>query len=209
MVLALTSGAIMATPAVAQSPTSPTIVIKDFGFSGDLTVRPGVTVKVVNDDSVTHTLTDKKTHKWDTGDIAPNGGTATFTAPAKVGSYPFGCKIHADMKGTLVVAVPTDPSALTASHAKSIAKSKKARLTTTLTDTKTHKRLAHASVQLMRRVGKHGAFHRVITVITNASGVAHTRVGPRSTSQYKWHFVGSTGHRAATSGVSTVAVHKG
>jgi plastocyanin len=207
LVLALTSGAVVATPATAQSPSSPTIVIRDFGFRGDLTVRPGVTVKVVNKDSVTHTLTDKKTHKWDTGDIAPSGGTASFTAPTKVGHYPFGCKIHPEMMGTLVVAVPTDPSALTTSHRKAIAKGKTARLATTLTDTKTHNRLAHAAVQLWRRVGKQGPFHRVKTVMTNARGVAHTRVGPRSTSQYKWHFSGSTGHRVATSGIATVAVH--
>lgn len=209
MVLALTSAAVIATPAVAQSSSSPTIVIRDFGFSGDLTVRPGVTVKVVNQDSVTHTLTDKQTHKWDTGDIAPNGGTATFTAPAKVGRYPFGCTIHPEMTGTLVVAVPSDPSALTTPHRKAITKGRTARLATTLTDPTTHKRLARSAVQLLRRLGKRGAFHRVKTVLTNARGVAHTRVGPRATSQYKWHFAGSSGHRAATSGIATVAVHTG
>jgi plastocyanin len=207
------SGSVVAVAAQARaddarrSPASPTIVIKDFGFTGDLTVRPGVIVKVINKDSVTHTLTDKKTHRWDTGVIAANGGTATFTAPGKVGRYPFGCKIHPEMMGTLVVAVPADPSSLTAPNSATIAKGKTARVKTTLTDTKTHKWIEHATVRLLGRSGKHGGFHRVASLTTNANGVAKTRVGPSRTSQYKWRFAGSSGHRAVTSGVGTVTVH--
>jgi plastocyanin len=66
-------------------------------------VRPGQKVTVTNKDSVAHTVTDKNTHAFDTGNIAANGGTATFTAPAKPGSYPFGCSYHPNMHGTLVV----------------------------------------------------------------------------------------------------------
>ena len=54
-------------------------------------------------DSVAHTLTDKATMKFDTGNIAGNGGTGTFTAPTTPGSYPFGCTYHPNMAGTLVV----------------------------------------------------------------------------------------------------------
>jgi plastocyanin len=66
-------------------------------------VKAGAKVSVVNEDSAAHTLTDKKTHKFDTGNIDGNGGTGTFTAPTTPGSYPFGCTYHPQMAGTLVV----------------------------------------------------------------------------------------------------------
>src|SRR4029079_3775218 len=50
-----------------------------------------------------HTVTDQKTGLFSTGAIDPSGGTATFTAPAKPGIYPFGCRFHPTMKGTLTV----------------------------------------------------------------------------------------------------------
>lgn len=68
-----------------------------------MTVKPGQKVTVTNKDSVAHTLTDKKTHLFDTGNIDGSGGTGTFTAPSKAGSYPFGCTYHPNMHGTLVV----------------------------------------------------------------------------------------------------------
>ena len=79
------------------------ITIRGFAYSGTMTVKPGQKVTVTNDDSVTHTLTDKASHKFDTGDIPGRGGSKTFTAPTQPGRYPFGCTIHPDMKGTLLV----------------------------------------------------------------------------------------------------------
>ncbi len=79
------------------------IIIKNFGFSGELTVKPGEKVTVTNEDSAAHTLTDKKTHMFDTGNIDGGGGTGSFTAPTTPGSYPFGCSYHPEMAGTLVV----------------------------------------------------------------------------------------------------------
>jgi plastocyanin len=92
-------------PAASSSaPTSgPTITIKDFGYSGTLTVMAGTKVTVVNNDSVPHTLTDKKNHKFDTGPIPGGGGTGSFSAPSTSGKYPFGCTIHPQMAGTLTV----------------------------------------------------------------------------------------------------------
>jgi plastocyanin len=92
-------------PASSRPPATsgPTITIKDFGYSGDLTVKAGAKVTVVNEDSTQHSLTDTDTHKFDTGAIAPNGGTATFTAPTQPGSYSFGCMFHPEMSGTLQV----------------------------------------------------------------------------------------------------------
>ncbi len=81
-----------------------TIVIHSFAFGPSrLTVAPGATVTVHNEDSTTHTLTDKTNQKlFTTGDIAP-GHTKTFKAPGKAGSYPYICLIHQYMAGTLVV----------------------------------------------------------------------------------------------------------
>lgn len=87
----------------AAATTASGITIKNFGFSGQLTVKAGEKITVTNQDSVAHTLTDKKTHLFDTGSISGNGGTGTFTAPTKPGSYAFGCTFHPDMAGTLIV----------------------------------------------------------------------------------------------------------
>jgi plastocyanin len=93
-----------ASSTAAASQASGGIVISGFAYSGSLTVKPGQKVTVTNQDSATHTLTDKKTHLFDTGDIAGDGGKGSFTAPTKPGSYPFGCTHHLDMEGTLIVA---------------------------------------------------------------------------------------------------------
>ena len=84
--------------------TTDTIVIKNFMFSPDsLTVSPGAVVTVKNEDSVTHTLTDKTDQTaFNTGPVGPNQ-TKTFKAPDKAGSYSFFCTIHQYMTGTLVV----------------------------------------------------------------------------------------------------------
>lgn len=99
----------MSMPASATQPAgnaapvaNPKITIKNFGYSGDLTVKPGAKVTVVNEDSVAHTLTDEKTHKFDTGNI--NGGASkTFTAPTAAGTYQLICTYHPQMHGTLTV----------------------------------------------------------------------------------------------------------
>ena len=79
-----------------------TITIMDFGYTGDLTVKAGERVTVVNRDSVAHTLTDKNGGQFDTGTIA-GGGSGSFVAPMKPGMYPFGCTIHPEMTGVLTV----------------------------------------------------------------------------------------------------------
>jgi plastocyanin len=89
----------------SQAPpaSGPTITIKNFGYTVALSVPPATKVTVVNQDSAAHTLTDKATNKFDTGSISGGGGTGSFTAPDKPGSYPFGCTFHPDMHGTLKV----------------------------------------------------------------------------------------------------------
>jgi plastocyanin len=68
-----------------------------------MTVKAGAKVTVTNRDAVPHTLTDKATHLFDTGNIAGGGGTGTFVAPSKPGRYPFGCTYHPAMQGVLIV----------------------------------------------------------------------------------------------------------
>lgn len=85
--------------------TGRTVTITNFAFEpATLTVAAGSTVTVRNDDSATHTLTATGPHAgaFDTGDVAP-GGTVTFNAPTSPGRYPYICKIHQFMQGTLVV----------------------------------------------------------------------------------------------------------
>jgi plastocyanin len=99
-----TSATATGSSAGQKTVTSDSIVIKNFAFSpASLTVSPGAVVTVRNEDSVTHTLTDKADSKlFNTGPVSP-GQTKTFTAPDKPGSYPFLCTIHQFMTGTLVV----------------------------------------------------------------------------------------------------------
>ena len=79
-----------------------TITIKNFAFApGTITVAPGATVTVTNNDQVAHTITSSK-GGFDTGDIAA-GQSKTFTAPNTPGSYSYICSIHQYMTGTLVV----------------------------------------------------------------------------------------------------------
>lgn len=87
----------------APAASAAEITIKNFAFAGTMTVKPGEKVTVVNQDSTAHTLTDKATHKFNTGNIAASGGTGTVTAPTKAGTYPFGCNYHPQMAGTLIV----------------------------------------------------------------------------------------------------------
>jgi plastocyanin len=61
------------TPATAAGTAAPVpggIVISAFAYAGTLTVKAGQKVTVTNQDSAAHTLTDKKTHLFDTGNIA-------------------------------------------------------------------------------------------------------------------------------------------
>jgi plastocyanin len=79
------------------------IAISGSAYSGSMTVKPGQQVTVTNEDPADHTLTSRTAGLFNTGTIPAGGGTATFTAPTAPGSYPFFCRIHLAMNGTLVV----------------------------------------------------------------------------------------------------------
>jgi plastocyanin len=100
---ATTSAAAPTTSSAAAAPQAAGgIIIKDFKYSGTLTVKPGEKVSVTNMDAKPHTVTDKG-GKFDSGNIAENGGTGTFTAPTAPGSYQVICKYHPRMAATLIV----------------------------------------------------------------------------------------------------------
>ena len=77
------------------------ITIKDFAYGDPLTVAPGAAVTVTNMDAAAHTVTADEGSAFDAQ--VKGGGTATFTAPTKPGSYAYHCTYHPGMHGTLVV----------------------------------------------------------------------------------------------------------
>lgn len=93
-------------PSTSASPSTPMgdmamITIKNFAFTGSTTVAPGADVMVANSDGETHTLTSDEAGMFDVN--VPGGGSGTFTAPTKPGSYAYHCSFHSNMSGTLVV----------------------------------------------------------------------------------------------------------
>jgi plastocyanin len=75
------------------------VVIEGFVFTTE-TVQAGAEVSIVNEDSVTHTVTaDDGPFDVEVG----AGDTATFTAPDEPGDYAFHCNLHPQMTGTLTV----------------------------------------------------------------------------------------------------------
>lgn len=83
--------------------TGPRIVIRNFAFSGTFRVHRGQRVTVVNKDPLVHTLRSNTVGSFNTGRIPANGGRRTFTAPKRLGRYGFLCRIHPEMRGTLIV----------------------------------------------------------------------------------------------------------
>lgn len=78
------------------------ITIADFAYGEPLTVPPGATIVVVNEDSVRHDV-DAKDGSFDTDVIGP-GETLTFDAPDAKGTYELTCSVHPEMSGELIVA---------------------------------------------------------------------------------------------------------
>lgn len=80
-----------------------TITIKNYKYHPDkTTVKPGATIKVVNDDNVSHTVTSDTKGAFNTGTVSAES-SKTFTAPMKPKTYPYHCNFHSFMHGKLVV----------------------------------------------------------------------------------------------------------
>jgi plastocyanin len=77
-----------------------TLEISDFEFS-DVSVAPGATVTVVNQDDFPHTVTDAD-GAFSSGPV-DGGGTGSFVAPSTPGTYEIHCNFHPQMSGTLTV----------------------------------------------------------------------------------------------------------
>lgn len=101
-------GATNSPPTASDAPsgnpgvTALAITVKDFVFQGPSSVPPGATLTVTNMDGVAHTVTADDGASFDVT-IKGGGGTATFTAPEKPGTYAYHCTFHPNMHGTLVV----------------------------------------------------------------------------------------------------------
>ncbi len=88
--------------ASVQSAAEITVVIRNYGFvPANLTVPPGATVTVRNEDQAIHTLTADN-RAFNTGNVS-RGLPATFTAPTQRGTYPYHCMFHNYMSGALTV----------------------------------------------------------------------------------------------------------
>lgn len=76
------------------------ITIRGFAYvPPTLTVEPGETVAVHNEDNIVHTVTGSG---FTSGDVG-GGQSGSFTAPMAPGTYPYTCAYHASMQGTLEV----------------------------------------------------------------------------------------------------------
>jgi len=78
------------------------ITIKDFKYTLPASVAPGAKIMVTNQDGQNHTVTSTPKGAFQVK-VDGGGGTASFTAPTKPGSYAIVCDFHANMAATLVV----------------------------------------------------------------------------------------------------------
>jgi plastocyanin len=79
----------------------PTITIANMDFGQPVTVTPGGQVNIVNNDSVEHSVTSDASGTF-SQDVDGNE-KGKLTAPSQPGEYPFHCKYHSNMHGTLIV----------------------------------------------------------------------------------------------------------
>ena len=96
-----------ATPVPAPAPpaadvTISNVTISNFAYAVRAPLTPGQQVRVVNDDQANHSVTADANAAFDVR-VSGGGGITTFTAPMTPGVYPFHCKYHAQMRGSLTV----------------------------------------------------------------------------------------------------------
>jgi plastocyanin len=87
-----------------NSPTATagaTITIENMAFGKPVTVAPGAEVRIVNNDTVEHSVTSDTAGVFDQD--VDGEQKATLIAPKQAGEYPFHCSYHPNMKGTLIV----------------------------------------------------------------------------------------------------------
>ena len=82
-----------------------TITIKNFKFGAPLTVKPGATIEVVNEDTAGHDVVSDDAGEFKTPTLG-QGEKGSFKAPMQPGTYKFSCSLHPRSMsgiGTLVV----------------------------------------------------------------------------------------------------------
>jgi len=85
---------------VAHPGGSPTAIYRVANGTGPVSARVGQRVTWINTDTVSHTVTADNSAFGSN----PLGHDATFSwTPKKPGVYQYGCYIHPDMHGTLIV----------------------------------------------------------------------------------------------------------
>ncbi len=85
----------------APSSSSNEVVIQNYAFNpSSITVHVNDTVKWINKDQVTHTVTSDN-GLFDSGSIQTNGTYSQIFRSA--GTFAYHCSIHTYMKGTVVV----------------------------------------------------------------------------------------------------------
>ena len=81
--------------------SGPTITMANMSFGDPITVAPGATITLKNDDSAEHSVTSETEGEFDVHVDA--GEQGTLTAPTEPGEYAFYCVYDPSMKGTLIV----------------------------------------------------------------------------------------------------------
>lgn len=100
---ATAAGTAGSSAAASESPAAAgaTITIESMAFGEPLTVAPGAEITISNNDSAEHSVTSDTAGAFD---VEVDGHEKkTLTAPTQPGEYPFHCKYHPNMKGTLIV----------------------------------------------------------------------------------------------------------
>lgn len=98
-----TPSATASDPPAAGAPAggAPSITIVPMVFPRPITVAPGAQVKIVNTDTLKHSVTSDTAGLFD---VTVDGGKeATLTAPTQPGEYTYYCMFHPYMRGTLLV----------------------------------------------------------------------------------------------------------
>lgn len=94
-------GAALLSLAHAAAPLAQQVQIEQFKFTpATLTVPAGATVTWTNKDGTLHTVTS--TTKVFASDGLDQGGTFSYTFTT-LGTYPYSCKLHPQMTGTVTV----------------------------------------------------------------------------------------------------------
>ena len=83
------------------SASAATITIASMNYGEPVTVPPGAQIAIKNNDTVEHSVTSDTSGAF-SQDVDGNE-KGKLTAPSQPGEYPFHCKYHPNMHGTLIV----------------------------------------------------------------------------------------------------------